>query len=132
MSAKTRLTIPQVSTGTNASSSAARPASPASSAYAATEPQIIKPGSPRNQESPPDSPQPIDAETQLTIPWVSTTEKTSSKAARPVSLQRVRCGGIEPEPMFHFVDFDFGNVDAAPSLMLPSPETPLYNAFLDK
>jgi len=96
------------------------------------EPQIIKPGSPRNQESPPDSSQPIDAKTQLTIPWVSTEEETSSSAARPDSLELDRFGDFESEPMIYTGDFHFGNADAAPSLMLPSPETPLYDAFLDK
>ena len=84
-------------TETHASSSAARPASPASSDYAATQPQIIEPSSPRNRESPPDSPQPIES----------------------AMLSN-------PEPT------NFGNVDAAPSLIVPSPETPLYNALLDK
>ena len=107
---------------------AARPALPPG----AMEPQIIKPGSPRNQESPPDSPQPIDAKTQLTIPWVSTEDETSSSAARPDSLELDRFGDFESEPMIHTGDFHFGNADAAPSLMLPSPETLLYNAFLDK
>ena len=70
---------------------AARPALPPG----AMEPQIIKPGSPRNQESPPDSPQPIDAKTQLTIPWVSTEEETSSIAARLDSLELDRFGDFE-------------------------------------
>ena len=39
-----------------------------------------------------------------------------------------------PEPMIHDgdCDMDFGNLKEAPSLMLPSPKTPLYNAFLNK
>ena len=44
------------------------------------------------------------------------------------------CEDFEPEPMIHRGNFDgnFENIKEAPSLMLPSSETPLCNAFLDK
>ena len=132
MSAKPQLTRPQASPETQASSSAAQPVSLTSPAYAATELKITKPGSPTNQESPPDSRRPIAAKTQLTIPSVSTEERASSSAARPDSLELVSFGDWGSAPQTPPGLSGFGNVDAAPSLMLPSPETPLYNAFLDK
>ena len=77
---------------------------------------------PRNLEPPPG----------LNTTLISTEEAASSSVARPDSLELISFGDFEPEPMIHPEDFDFEYIVAAPSLMLPSPETPLYNAFLDK
>ena len=68
----------------------------------------------------------------LITPLISTEEATSGSAAQPDLLELVNAEDFEPEPMIHPGDFDFEYVVAAPSLVLPSPETPLYNAFLDK
>ena len=52
----------------------------------------------------------------------------------PHSNEKMDYQDFEPEPMIHDgdCDMDFGNLKEAPSLMLPSPQTPLYNAFLNK
>ena len=54
--------------------------------------------------------------------------------ARPHSSDSMTCEDFEPEHMIHRGTFhkDFENIKEAPSLMLPSSETPLCNAFLDK
>ena len=123
----------------SASSSAGRPALSTSSVCAATTPQSIAPVSPSAERSASlehdrvgdfGADANVDASRSAARPALSTSSACAAStppSITPVSPSAERPASLEP------VQFrDFSDVDAAPSLILPSPETPLYNAFLDK